>query len=225
MAISPIVPGIKASIVVNGHKIAEYDDPNAQGQVVYKYVECVDNAEFKIHIHVTNEYRWNHPVTHGLNIRCWADGRLLTNDFILQDSLVDNEATMVVYGIRNVITTMGVATVQKCRFSPIATIVNATGDWINKGTAVIPYLGTITVEVRRVVQRRPAGPAEDARAFVSEEAMAGKSITHGTTFSPSMMETDVVSCPGDNNNPVATFHFRYRSRDALQQAMIIPGPH
>ncbi|KAK7756490.1 hypothetical protein SLS62_001324 [Diatrype stigma] len=65
MAVLDKVPGIEVTVQINGQDVVEYNDPDASEfdatfPTSSKYIECVDDAEFAVQYHVTNEYKWGY---------------------------------------------------------------------------------------------------------------------------------------------------------------------
>lgn len=82
MAVIDGIRGLCVTIRVNGQDAPEYADPKAGTQqqpegtamVVSKYIESIDDAEFKVHIAVTDAYNMEHP-PHTLNLAAYTDGQ------------------------------------------------------------------------------------------------------------------------------------------------------
>ncbi|KAF7509839.1 hypothetical protein GJ744_007350 [Endocarpon pusillum] len=92
-------------------------------------------------------------------------------------------------------------------------------------------LGLIRVEFWRYKTEYKKSIEESARMFqnsqpgtVPEKALKGKALSLSTSFGDTIPTGGTRACKGTylDSIPVAAFDFKYRSRTALQQLMIIP---
>lgn len=80
MAVINGVPGLRATVRVNGAALAEYDDTESEPSppnTVTKYIESVDGAEFTILTEVLDEYTWGYK-DHELVVNVFLDGKCLS---------------------------------------------------------------------------------------------------------------------------------------------------
>ncbi|KAH8888302.1 hypothetical protein GQ53DRAFT_843678 [Thozetella sp. PMI_491] len=103
---------------------------------------------------------------------------------------------------------------------------------------VIQHLGTIEIAVwrfrtrgePRIPTRREGEGAELQDFSLAEKVLTRNAISHGTRYIPSTAGFEEHTTPiqyGDvmGNEPIATFVFKYRSRDSLKSEMVIPRSH
>lgn len=238
--------GVEVKVIVNGTEATEYipdeepdfDDDNfdPSTKTCCRYVESIDNADFAIRAAVTSgrnkpANKWlDDSKTNGLSFSLSFDGGdkvagLLINQnrrFVIGDSTSD----------------AATCTKRNFRFASVSTVDDANKQRIASDMETAKDLGLIRVVVKRVKFtgnkiRQPSSSRDisklASRDFsLAEKALKGKAISHGTTLAPP------VKCPVSgttktlnvdrSHSPFAVFYFKYRSKEALQQELIIPRP-
>ncbi|KAE9368568.1 hypothetical protein N431DRAFT_415093 [Stipitochalara longipes BDJ] len=239
MAILQGCPGVKVTIVSNGQALEEYPDddggfnnkdfsaPPGDHQALH-YVECTSEAEFGIKLELSQEYDSYRYGEH-THFAFWA--------------FVDGQ------GIGGVINNVGTwrkdmfhaagrisATEQfrrKLKFSSITKVDDTDSARVKTDAKLAAGLGEIIVYVHRCNMRTLHSPHIHATTFaaapaeISEKALKGQAISHGVSFGEEVRvrvpeKTTEPVYPDDYHNPLGVFRFRYRSREALKQELIIP---
>ncbi|KAL1855796.1 hypothetical protein Daus18300_010971 [Diaporthe australafricana] len=232
--------GLEVKVKVNGSTAAEYPDEepdaddNSQG-TCSRYVESVDNAAFFVQAGVlpgpkgpkTSQEWFSRSQNHALSFTVAIDG-----GHAVEAVLVDqNSGPRRLEGIRNTAD----KTMRKFRFAPVSIVDDATKTRVATDTKVAQDLGLIRVCVHRVIvktrnlHRSPLTEPELAtdRLSLAEKALKGKAISHGTTLSDPIKCNDKrcdVEYVDPGASPLAVFYFKYRSKEALQQLLIITRP-
>ncbi|CAG8956667.1 hypothetical protein HYFRA_00012211 [Hymenoscyphus fraxineus] len=243
MAILEGLPGIQVTIESDGRPLDEYpDDEDFKFQefsapekaMSTVFVPCVSDAAFSIGLRTTQEYvpslPPHGPYHNGLNFRVYVNGKRIRGKYTPSAS-PGNWSSTVSKGRRS----LGNNTYlyQSLSFSTIQKIDDANADRIASDTKITNQgLGEIVVVVWRVICKDDELKVTRRRkAFknvsqVSEKALKGKAISHGVKFDqgttahkPSGKSCDYVD---GRHSAIAMFRFKYRSREALQQEMIIP---
>ncbi|KAI1367200.1 hypothetical protein F5Y08DRAFT_336869 [Xylaria arbuscula] len=213
MAILKDTRGIEVTVMVSGKKTIEYEADNDRKKSLTKYscptstkyIESKDNAKFTIIMNARREYAWGYK-KHSLIFRVDIDG--------------DQVASMVVSSPEKLTVDSRSAYNPKSRrwesrrlkFSPVQILDDSNDERLAGDLRVVKNLGLITV----------------TKTFnLSAKSMKGKAISHGTAFSsakkirtPRSVTTRPL--PKDKGRPIAVFNFLYRSKDALQQSLVIP---
>ncbi|KAI6085645.1 hypothetical protein F4821DRAFT_260780 [Hypoxylon rubiginosum] len=235
MAILQEVPGVAVTIRVNDVDCVEYDDPNASEQPLdkptsSKYIESPDDAEYTIHIKIDSAYDWSYK-NHMMGVTAASDGLHISSDVFTKD----NEVTERDISAREEFCQdTNHWHSRKPMFSRVKIVNNATEERIESDNEMSEKLGLIEVHVIRVtndgqVQGNNDESKRQARASVTcaEESVKGKAISHGTVFSAAerIQEPEYLDLPilDEDMGPIAVFLFRYRSKEALQQELIIPA--
>ncbi|KAJ1338653.1 hypothetical protein MN608_01514 [Microdochium nivale] len=226
MAVISGVPGLRATVRVNGAALVEYDDtesePSPSGTVT-KYIESVDGAEFTILTEVLDEYTWGYK-DHELIINVFLDGKCLSGR-VLQES--SSQMQFNCSGTKVKMADTNQWMLRNFKFAPLNTVESST----QTGTTQNDFhdLGTIVVQVRREKPNHGAGKDRVSNNItalqVPEKALKGKAISHSTTFT----DGKAIPPPGPvrprgikiDAKPIAVFRFNYRSRSALMDEMII----
>ncbi|RWA11861.1 hypothetical protein EKO27_g3254 [Xylaria grammica] len=161
---------------------------------VTKYIECID--EFAIRVTARRDYEWGYK-KHVLRIGVSIDGDYTCSETISGPADDPHE------------------------------------ECLENDLKVVKQLGLIRVTVQRCVvlprRARRAGrlPVNTTRKFeLSVKSLKAKAISHGTAFSAPRV-TKAPRCSRssplpEDNGPIAIFDFLYRSKDALQQNLVIP---
>ncbi|KAI0830442.1 hypothetical protein F5Y06DRAFT_206707 [Hypoxylon sp. FL0890] len=240
MAVLKEVPGIKVTVRIDGVDCTEYDDPEAAEQksekpTSSKYIESPDNAKFTIFVAVNTKYKWGYK-NHALSFKAYVDSEWVTAPIIEEDDpLTNGQHEVLIEGMEIFSKDTGTWSIRGLKFSTVKTIDEATNERIEKDRDASEKLGVIEVEVRRGVLLGPLSDDDEYSDFqpretsleLSERSLKGKSISHGTEFSSSQPTSvpnlfSIEPLPEDDGC-IATFRFKYRSRKALQQELIIPS--
>ncbi|KAI1767066.1 hypothetical protein GGR53DRAFT_483821 [Hypoxylon sp. FL1150] len=235
MAVLQDQPGIVVTVRTNGMDCVEYDDPDDSKlqlerpfPTAFKYVESLDDSEFTIHMKVDSSYDWSYK-KHSLKFMVYVDGKYVSGVILSRGICQEGE----VKGKGGFCATTQSWRTHKLKFSTVKTVDDATEDRIEKDREASKKLGLIEVEVSRCIMVRPTNtggtfPQLNTTSFeLAEKSLKGKAISHGTVYSTGEVSVAPVfwtTEPLDKENVTITaFEFRYRSRKALQQELVIPG--
>ncbi|KAI3394306.1 hypothetical protein diail_2953, partial [Diaporthe ilicicola] len=234
--------GLEVKVKVNGSTAAEYRDEepdveDAYGQAVktYHYVESVDNAEFVLQAGVLpgikTSRRWlSRSEKHALSFAVAFDGGHDAAARLVHQSSGPQPLDGVLDSANG--------TLRKFRFAPVSTIDDANKTRLATDTKTAQNLGLIRVSVFRVIVKgkdenkklssaRPDPNLAKDRLSIAEKALKGKAVSHGTTLSDPIQSNSSfcdVQYVDLHASPLAVFYFKYRSREALQQLLIITRP-
>ncbi|KAI9730149.1 MAG: hypothetical protein M1818_008243 [Claussenomyces sp. TS43310] len=232
MAVLDSIPGIKVCIRVAGEELREYEPkhdrvegPLAEKTVI-KYIEAVSDAEFDIKISVDKSYKMN---CHHITFDIYIDGKAVRSPTCKASRLHRHHWSRITEGLEELGSTGG-NFLKKFRFASIK-LVDPTETGVDP--TLLSDVGTIKVEVFRkkkghVIPRKARQDSfEKGTAGLCEKDLKGKALSHSTILGPSIRYTPsgprtrsgYVDGP---DQPIAVFIFRYRSKDALQQELIIP---
>ncbi|OTA85308.1 hypothetical protein M434DRAFT_164023 [Hypoxylon sp. CO27-5] len=240
MAVLEDVPGIKVTVRINGVDCVEYDDPEAREEepaqpTSSKYIESPNDAEFTIMVTVDDNYKWGYK-NHVLSFNTLVDSNRIQCPIIREGhTLACGTKTRCIEGKEIFDNETGAWSIHGLKFSAMKIIDGATKERIEKDRVVSDKLGLIEVDVQRCIElgayTKPFGKSllelEKTSLELSEKALKGKSVSHGTGFSaskpnraPNFVSTERLS---EDSGPIAVFQFKYRSRKALQQELVIPS--
>ncbi|ROW06413.1 hypothetical protein VMCG_04360 [Cytospora schulzeri] len=233
--------GLEVSVLVDGAEATEYtpdeeaevdDDFGPSTERHHCYVESIDDAHFAVRARVTSENKigkkWiEKSPQHAFLVDLVFDGKHSGGSIKLdkrrnphfQDGAVDCTTK----------------TKRKYRFASVSTVDDANKQRIAKDLKAAKNLGLIQAVVYRIIvtgrkaKTRTSYAPKIAEGGISlaEKALKGKAISHGTTFSDpikydaSPVDVTFVDSLG---SPLAVFYFKYRSKESLQQELIIPRP-
>ncbi|KAI2471767.1 hypothetical protein F4781DRAFT_76630 [Annulohypoxylon bovei var. microspora] len=245
MAIIPELPGVEVTINIRGQTAAEYDDPKTLerqqeknksiGTKIYsKFIECEDDVPFKICLKVTDTYPWGYK-NHSLSIRGYIDGEWVGSKVCCEQKTHhgDWEPSISRRIIRSRIGHGYVE--QSFRFTSITKVDDANKVQYTHATRNVENMGTVDVSFYRVIVKQDIQNSKLTRQappggiYLAEKALKGKTTSHGTGYS---IPTKVLAPPrfvkseklAEDDGPIATFRFLYRSREALMQEEVIPRP-
>lgn len=238
--------GLTVKIIVNGSVVEEYvdEEPDAgddqvapQTTTCHRYIESSEYAEFAIEVGLDTSRdgvarAWTSNANNGFIFALDIDGAA-TLDYLLTRQYQS--------GVVNGITDWTRHTQQKFRFARLTTHDDPSAEAeMLRDQKAAQNIGRIRVAVRRGVvtgQRIGDARAEDGSqlakgdAQLNEKALKGRAIHHAVALSPAvptghygprwLNKTRAVD-PVDA--PIAVFYFKYRSRQALREEMVIPGP-
>ncbi|KAJ2993854.1 hypothetical protein NUW58_g1718 [Xylaria curta] len=241
MAVLPGLPGLEVTVYTHGRTAQEYDDPSGSGiyevhqrsKAITKYIECKDNEPFGIHLKVTNEYPWgleNHDLSFAAVIdEIWAKGEICRQKDTEKEDWERDVSYRVVKNPNDSLRYV----MQEFAFSTIINADHVTNGQHEADLVRMARLGSLEVRVYRtaVEEKRHAfvPTGEHPKEFIiSREAKRGKLQTHGTKFTRTQPATRprYIGCSilEEDDGPIATFRFKYRSRSALELGGIIPNP-
>ncbi|KFZ08013.1 hypothetical protein V502_09600 [Pseudogymnoascus sp. VKM F-4520 (FW-2644)] len=234
MAVIDTLPGVDISISINGQSVKEYEDAGEEAggplgpKTVVKYIEAISDTEFAIKASVLPAFRVHRQSIYDLAFQVDVDGKWAAGRCYLDaideayspwnsqiEGFYSNDAT-------------GRSTVNPFKFADVEI---ADKDKIDQDVKAAAALGQITVEVLRIkvgaeTNRRENLPRQ-AVSKISEKAVKGRALSHGTAFGVAKIvgpETRTLDCVylDGRDKPLARFVFRYRSKEALRQLLVIP---
>ncbi|ROW12876.1 hypothetical protein VPNG_04664 [Cytospora leucostoma] len=232
--------GLEVKILVNGSAATEYvpdKEDQADGhnfgpstKICCRYIQSIDDAHFAISAGLT----WKHKVAEqwikeSQNNCCGfdfsVDGRRI--DVLLISKR--HEGAIILEGFHD----RRSNTLREFRFASVSTVDDANRQ-VAEDMKTAKNLGLIRVLVWRSVIREkdiltnfPGNTSNltDGGLSLAEKALKGRAISHGAAFSAPVAASqprrhDVVYL----SPPLAVFYFMYRSKEGLQQELIIPRP-
>ncbi|KAK0514523.1 hypothetical protein JMJ35_003140 [Cladonia borealis] len=228
-----ILKEIEVVIRVNGQELKEYDDEDASNDnesSVSKYVEATSGAQFQIATTAPRSYQFS---SDALLMKIYVDGVYVEGSLLRKkdagwtrgwDQYHDGPRRFD--GDR--------WEVKPFKFMEIKAVENElqTPDDTSKYSH-IKDLGTINIEFcRRMVLGKGApriwkyDKDIGGASALTEKQLKGKSLTHGVAFGDVRKIADCATYetrPVDGkDSPVAKFIFKYCSRKALQDLLLIP---
>ncbi|KAI1403712.1 hypothetical protein F4819DRAFT_484362 [Hypoxylon fuscum] len=239
MAIIPEFPGPTVTVRINGQDAKEYDNKetaehrNENGvKICTKFIECKDDTPFTVHLNVTGDYKWGHR-NHSLNIATFIDGEWAKGVFCREYDMYLGDWEKDI-SERTYKDSAGRFMSQNFQFTGILAAETRGPSHYRLDREIAERIGTIEVKFYRVTENmndygfRPLG-TKSADLQLSEEALKGVAISHGTGYSaPTQVNKDIhyVSCKTlpEDNGPTAIFRFKYRSKEALFRERVINGP-
>ncbi|EOO00073.1 hypothetical protein UCRPA7_4505 [Phaeoacremonium minimum UCRPA7] len=226
---------LEAGVKINGSTAPEYDDPDGgEGDGEFpircnKYIECIDGAEFSISAGLTGEYSWlNQGADHGLVFHLSADGKYVTNKICGRKAVLQNTWSTEFRGhVKH--SEHGPSLLCKFKFAPLHKVDDTDKSRVKQDIKRAKHLGLIEVKISRIEvgETLPKLFAQDkqiAEFSIAEKALKGRAVSHGTSYSEAVPteKSRTVDCVYIDNDPIAIFTFKYRSREALKEEMIIP---
>ncbi|TAQ91575.1 hypothetical protein B7494_g9 [Chlorociboria aeruginascens] len=243
MAILRDVPGIKITIESNRKTLNEYDDdergewtpPNnisaPGGRQSSTYVECETGSEFQIRVELAPPFHlgWQYNC-----VAVWArvDGKHIGGKSFTRNHLANNFYSDKINGVTARIDAAQVST-RPLKFCSISKVDTSDPVRVNKDVKLAKGLGEIIVIVHcanedhiplpvRIHRRNNFEPVKE----IAEKALKGQAISHGVEYGPETRRVQnqhfEFTYPDGEKNPVGAFRFKYRSREALQQQLVIP---
>lgn len=244
--------GLQIKVYISGSMAAEYIDPapgvdpdfqispiqdNPAVPTCHRYIESFEDTEFSVEISVIKPDKpaemWTKNRDQAYSFSFTIDG---SDDARLATLSHPNLGGML-YGVEN----YAQRTIKKFKFTRLSTHDNGcTETEFEQDMKAASNMGRIrgavyrgvvlpeTYEIRTLGEHSP-GMAQVENMSLTEKALKGRAIHHATTLSA---ETPVTWAPPDRapcirdidppNAPVAVFYFKYRSRKALEEEMIVP---
>ncbi|KAK5465123.1 hypothetical protein LTS15_001686 [Exophiala xenobiotica] len=229
----------EVQIVVDGTPAEEYDDDDEEevtdnDRTVTKYVEAVAGAHFAVKFLLQPSYHFTQgedSVTAYVDIDGhYVGGRLLERGRFLDQRALGFPPWVLIAG--QFATENGANALYKFQFSDLETRDLEKTDDLDKFREKYDQLGTITVKLRREQKLERCDPgAYKARhsESVPEKALKGRPLDVATRMVRSKAPKDMgsVRTRALDQQPLATFIFKYRTRRALQSLLVIersPSP-
>ncbi|KAI0526301.1 hypothetical protein F5B22DRAFT_641451 [Xylaria bambusicola] len=236
MAVIDEVPGIKVTVQVNGEDATEYIDPHASESdidgdpgcpVVSRYIESIDDVEFSITVAIDDDtYGWN-DVEHD-HLAAVVD---VDKQQILRRVIRPGYKARVVTGVKSYSKGSNQWYRKPLKFSAISIVEDQSPKKSNQDMEMVKNAGLIQIAFERKMRGNKTIPL--SRSFkgtgtleVAEKTLKKRFISHST----SLGETEVIkepiwfSCPRipTDHGPIAVFRFMYKSRECLEEELIIP---
>ncbi|KAF4618971.1 hypothetical protein G7Y89_g14876 [Cudoniella acicularis] len=219
MAIITALPGLRVTVECDRRTLTEYPDEDEfkhkkfraeEDRVVSKYIECVTDAEFQVKCEILPGFQ---PAYYATHTTFWVD--------------IDNKPSGG-YHNRTLYPTFSATLTEALA----RTVDDADFARVRSDMKLVEGLGEIIVHVHQTIESpfkddyRPKANIDGSVTEVSEKALKGQAISHGVSFGPERRTYHPVDLkrtyPEGYNKPLAIFRFKYRSREALQQELIIP---
>ncbi|MCJ1438438.1 hypothetical protein MMC27_007826 [Xylographa pallens] len=229
-----ILKGIRASVVINGESLIEYDedvneisDNLRDSNLIVKYVEAISRAHFEL------KFGWDISdlkACEGLLIQADLDGKQM-------DSAVYQFQKMISSGRMDSARRCvgGQWTIEKFRFAEIISVDGPSGSMGSSEASDLASIGQIVLSVHRIRNIRESPDVKTTynvqtgstlSGTVPEKALKGRALSHRTSLDPPQIVEAAQSVRCNyvdiNGSPFVKFEFRYRSRRALQIEGIIP---
>lgn len=234
MAIIQGLPGIEATVESQGKALPEYDDDGewriegitiAADKRTSTFVQCVSDTPFQIRVSIKVPL----PACDFLAFSVYIDGQSVTKRVIHYTGLPSSfciDRSVQRLNAREIIR-------RDFKFARIRKIDDADSHRVTNDAKAVPEIGEIVVRVYRarkeaaVREQRRFRTLNDSPTEIAEKALKGQALSHGVAFGEENREASrkktkrTVFIDG-KQNPIAVFRFKYRSREALQQELIIP---
>ncbi|KAL7624189.1 hypothetical protein AAE478_005747 [Parahypoxylon ruwenzoriense] len=247
MAVLDGFPGVQVTIRINGVDCVEYDDPDVPNppsdrSMSSKYIESLDDTEFAIYARVDDSYKWASR-DHLLTFYPYVDGKSFYGETIWSSG---SRKDLLIKSIDEPCGEDGSWFRRKLKFSAVKIVEDTTKKRVEADREVAKRLGVIEVDVFRCIDSgrsdwQPCSYRAKDSFELAEKSLKGKGISHGTVCN----FFDFPVLREDNDRPIATFRFYYRSKskrsylcsfleariayhnknntEALQQELIIPS--
>ncbi|KAG4035007.1 hypothetical protein MFRU_002g03560 [Monilinia fructicola] len=241
MVIFNKLPHLEVSVQVDGANVQEYDDDeeitvkpglvgeHQAGRTVSKFVEAVDGAEFCVRCLISPQYIRDSP---NILVRAYVDGNLA------QGKVVGHARSSILFEGKSIRTSHSSRSgdaekwvMQKFRFSRLDISSEETRhSSLEQERKEAEKIGTIEVKIWRVSETTTVIPLtcnqlSAASNRFHEKAFKGEAKTHNVSYSaktpiPAQRFVDCKILDG-KDYPIAIYKFKYRSREALKQLLII----
>ncbi|OBT63909.1 hypothetical protein VE03_05970 [Pseudogymnoascus sp. 23342-1-I1] len=236
MAKSKSLKGVDVSIVINGIKVTEYEDPRDETKhdypkkTVLRYIEAISGTNYSILNEVSSGYKLKSALSFSVQVDSWTRQ---TNPLFVQgeDASPWTPWTYKVEG-KEYMDYKGVQWEKPFKFSPLKIVDADDKDRIKRDAHASKNIGEIRVTVRRKQAKEKShysirGKDSDTSLEIAEKAVKGQSLSHGTEFGEATRCRELTTITKTkpqrgSHDPAAVFIFRYRSREALQAEHIIP---
>ncbi|PMD38442.1 hypothetical protein L207DRAFT_568089 [Hyaloscypha variabilis F] len=243
MAVHEDIPGIEASICVDGQPLQEYDTENDKvnhdnhavklHQSIWtttKYVESQTDKEFTIKLALKDSYTMGCP---RLLTKVAVDGQIVYSvGWFQTDYSLHRNLELIVQGPET--RTASRTTFKPMRFSKIETTLDEVLEYqVQKDIARLSNVGEIAITVHRQELGVPVDTQSKHRGSgmvaskVHEKVLKGEARTHGASFgkarqAPRLVYWSDTTFIDGEDYPLVTFKFKYRSNEALKALMVIP---
>ncbi|KAF2651346.1 hypothetical protein K491DRAFT_98202 [Lophiostoma macrostomum CBS 122681] len=238
MAVLDAVPGLKVQVFVNGLPLLEYEDDEDVEQnrerddVVTKYVEATSGANFEIRYTLGTDIWTVDSPGHDVQSSLVMDGKRVEK---ICYSYSPHRASAIsklsgVLSYRH-----GQWTIQRFRFSALNIDETSTTRLDRETMEALKYAGQMTVTFHAIKKSKIVKMPTKERTLefsnlgtLSEKMLKGQALSHATLLDPpKLCEKGFKYNIGSTfvhgkDQPLATFHFKYRSRSALQAMLLIP---
>ncbi|GAP91855.1 hypothetical protein SAMD00023353_6800100 [Rosellinia necatrix] len=246
MAIHEDVPGIETTVRCQGQPLPELEDPNARDDndeggpdcpTTSKYIECVNNVEFEVHVRVNADYPWGYR-NHVLVASTYVDGEYIRGSVIRNTDAHDGCVKFSVRGREMYSNETRSWSMQKFRFATVKTVDDAQKERVENDMKAAKSLGIVEVRFMRAIEQGPSVRANHNVAKtpialsasgtfeLAEKSLKGKAVSHGTSYGiPQWIDTPRWISARDveeDNGPIVIYRFMYRSKEALKRELIIP---
>ncbi|EPE35561.1 hypothetical protein GLAREA_11261 [Glarea lozoyensis ATCC 20868] len=234
--------GLQVQIRVDGQPLKEYrpevDEESSSEKKCIQYVECLTDKEFEINMSVLELYKWDSPA---LKCRIYLDGAYVASSTLLPQRKITTCGGFTEDGF-----------VKTFVFSKINTVSDESSasnfaDDV-QSLSKIEENKVLIDRVSRAISKpapNPAGKKDLVRngssgndslipSVVHEKAMKGEVKSHGVTFASKPVPeskskgakqkhaTYKTTYLDDPKFPLGVFKFKYRSKESLQQLLVIP---
>ncbi|QPG97911.1 hypothetical protein C2857_007024 [Epichloe festucae Fl1] len=234
MAILTQIPEIDVSVHVNGQPAKEYPSPCRDDDHTLPipdhpshecYIESKSGQTYTIEVTIAPGLKL--PGKRNLGIRLSVDGKSILGrvDSHWDSSRPYNHSLI---GPRMLSPKSKVHRRQKLTFSPVTTVEETAEAIIKRDTQISADLGTIVVSVNTCTLNGESlvpntqNYKQEEGFTLAEKSMKGRELSHGTRFT----EGPIIQPPTEfivsHEQVFAQYTFRYRSRSALQNEMILP---
>ncbi|KAL8753252.1 MAG: hypothetical protein Q9184_005477 [Pyrenodesmia sp. 2 TL-2023] len=232
-----VLDDLEARIRVNGQRLTEYDndDPeeNSRLQTVVKYVAAPTDTPFAFHIRLSKNYQMTND---GLSLRFIADGNPITGLVCLKEDLQAEDTEYVIRGVR-FIDQSGASMLRTMHFTQIEAVDTVTNTATTSSVSSNPFqastttsiddlqeLGLITIKAFRVKNIRKLEATYSRNTTlkplsIRSNQLEARKITQSVTLGPpepcgkyDKYHSDLV-----DYSPIATFIFKYRTKESLDQ--------
>ncbi|KAF2651342.1 hypothetical protein K491DRAFT_665706 [Lophiostoma macrostomum CBS 122681] len=230
MAVLPRVPGLSASILVKDTPLNEHDDKGCPVNLTTtaKFVEVTSGTEFEVWYRFSPPFPFDRPVS----VKIVLDGKVVDEPLILASQLGKAKGHVCSGAVSN--DTEDGWCEQAFVFADLE-----IGESIPEVPTQLDSVGTITLQffflnpvLKHTRNPKLVKKVMQLKDEVPEKAVKGDAITHQAGIKdPEMTSSvDVYDAKyadqdrAGNEIPFATFHFHYRSLEALYQLDVVERP-
>ncbi|KAH7320998.1 hypothetical protein B0I35DRAFT_204342 [Stachybotrys elegans] len=231
MVTDPLVPGIHVGVVVGSQQAKTYLNPDGEATrdgipLRSVFIEARSGEEFQIHVTIDENYRQSKSRPAVL-LEVYLDGKYAAG--MVSSTPLTPPWKHVFQGSHG--TCAGRIVERRFLFTPIACVEDDDAPVLNPTPVIDRSVGTIRIEASECIRVGDAyvatpAPLDDFKQLsVSEKGMKGRCLSHSTTLSSGYETSQApLNVSISDAIPRATFEFKYLSRVALQQSMVLPSP-
>ncbi|CAN9285288.1 hypothetical protein CC77DRAFT_1096792 [Alternaria alternata] len=231
MVISPEYPGLEVKVCVVGQQLHEYDDEDATLKTITKYIEARSDCKFV----VTAIFRPPFSTRYHVRAQLSIDGVSVAKTFCEREKLLQKQIEMSGHrSQRN-----GEWVKQDFCFAKLNIVEEAHGPvpsaavlkqtLSTKGRITIAFQFIESYQDLGLDPRPPSNRRHELEALkeIPEKALKGDALSHQAVLSaPRTCHAGSFSFPGRHykfvdQEPFATFHFKYRSLASLKTLRIL----